>query len=70
MEHVKFGEKNLLAMRVTKNTKSSDLDSGDYFFLGGVHDARDVRSFLMGPEGAIHRLSREAHRPRRRYGDA
>jgi len=34
---VKFGEKNLLALRVTKNTKSSDLDSGDYFFLGGVH---------------------------------
>lgn len=34
---VKFGEKNLLAIRVTKNTKSSNLDSGDYFFLGGVH---------------------------------
>jgi beta-galactosidase/beta-glucuronidase len=34
---VKFGEKNLLALRVTKNTKSADLDSGDYFFLGGVH---------------------------------
>ena len=35
--HVKFGERNLLALRVTKNTKSADLDSGDYFFLGGVH---------------------------------
>lgn len=35
--HVKFGEKNLLALRVTKNTKSADLDSGDYFFLGGLH---------------------------------
>ena len=34
---VKFGEKNLLALRVTKNTKSSDLDSGDYFYLGGIH---------------------------------
>ncbi len=34
---VKFGEKNLLALRVTKNTKSSQLDTGDYFFLGGVH---------------------------------
>ena len=34
---VKFGEKNLLAVRVTKNTKSSELDSGDYFFLGGIH---------------------------------
>jgi len=35
--HVKFGQKNLLALRVTKNTKSSSLDSGDYFFLGGIH---------------------------------
>ncbi|MBP6964935.1 MAG: hypothetical protein KBC96_11070 [Armatimonadetes bacterium] len=34
---VKFGEKNLLALRVTKNTRSSNLDSGDYFFLGGIH---------------------------------
>jgi beta-galactosidase len=34
---VKFGEKNLLALRVYKNTKSVDLDSGDYFLLGGVH---------------------------------
>jgi beta-galactosidase len=34
---VKFGKKNLLAVRVTKNTRSSDLDSGDYFFLGGIH---------------------------------
>ncbi len=34
---VKFGEKNLLALRVTKNTKSACLDSGDYFFLGGVY---------------------------------
>ena len=34
---VKIGGKNLLAIRVTKNTQSSDLDSGDYFFLGGVY---------------------------------
>jgi beta-galactosidase len=34
---VKFGEKNLLAIRVTKNTRSSNLDTGDYFFLGGVY---------------------------------
>ena len=34
---VRFGEKNLLALRVTKNTQSFDLDSGDYFFLGGVY---------------------------------
>jgi beta-galactosidase len=34
---VKFGERNLLALRVTKNTKSADLDSGDYFFLGGIY---------------------------------
>jgi beta-galactosidase len=34
---VKFGGKNLLAIRVTKNTKSSDMDSGDFFFLGGIH---------------------------------
>lgn len=34
---VKFGSKNLLALRVTKNTRSSDEDSGDYFFLGGIY---------------------------------
>jgi beta-galactosidase len=34
---VKFGQKNLLVVRVTKNTRSSNLDSGDYFFLGGVY---------------------------------
>jgi beta-galactosidase len=34
---VKFGQKNLLALRVYKNTKSVDLDSGDYFLLGGIH---------------------------------
>lgn len=34
---VKFGEKNLLALRVMKNSRSADCDSGDYFFLGGVY---------------------------------
>jgi beta-galactosidase len=34
---VKFGQANLLALRVVKNTKSVDCDSGDFFFLGGVH---------------------------------
>ncbi|PWU20172.1 MAG: hypothetical protein C5B50_04595 [Verrucomicrobia bacterium] len=34
---VKFGAKNLLAVRVTKNTRSANLDSGDYFFLGGIY---------------------------------
>jgi beta-galactosidase/beta-glucuronidase len=43
--HVKFGQKNLLAIRVTKNTKSVDLDTGDYFFLGGVH--RPVTLFAV-----------------------
>ena len=34
---VRFGEKNLLAVRVLKKTRSVDLDTGDYFFLGGIH---------------------------------
>ena len=34
---VKFGAKILLAIRVYKNTKAVDLDTGDYFFMGGVH---------------------------------
>lgn len=32
----RFGESNLLALRVTKNTPSVDCDTGDFFFLGGV----------------------------------
>ena len=44
-DQVKFGAKNLLAVRVTKNTKSADLDSGDYFFLGGLH--RSVTLFSV-----------------------
>jgi len=44
---VKFGAgaKNLLAVRVTKNTRSVDLDTGDYFFLGGIH--RSVTLFCV-----------------------
>jgi beta-galactosidase len=34
---IKFGKPNLLALRVTKNTRSVDCDSGDFFLLGGVH---------------------------------
>ena len=41
----KFGEKNLLAIRVYKNTKSVDMDTGDFFFLGGIH--RDVTLFSV-----------------------
>lgn len=41
----KFGEKNLLAIRVTKNTPTVDIDTGDYFFLGGVH--RTVTMFSV-----------------------
>ncbi|HEV2207514.1 MAG TPA: glycoside hydrolase family 2 TIM barrel-domain containing protein [Verrucomicrobiae bacterium] len=33
---VKFGAANLLALRVVKNTKSVDCDTGDFFLLGGV----------------------------------
>ena len=42
---VKFGQKNLLAIRVYKNDKEVDLDSGDYFFLGGIH--RSVTLFSV-----------------------
>ncbi len=31
-----FGTTNLLAVRVIKNTPSNDLDTGDYFVLGGI----------------------------------
>ena len=34
---IKFGQKNLLALRVTKNNKGVDCDTGDFFLLGGVH---------------------------------
>jgi beta-galactosidase len=44
-DQIKFGTTNLLAVRVTKNTRSADLDSGDYFFLGGLH--RSVTLFSV-----------------------
>jgi beta-galactosidase/beta-glucuronidase len=44
---VKFGHENLLAVRVYKNTHSVDLDTGDYFFLGGIH--RSVTLFSVEP---------------------
>ncbi len=34
---VNFGTTNLLAIRVVKNTPSVDLDTGDYFILGGIY---------------------------------
>jgi beta-galactosidase len=34
---VRFGGRNTLAIRVTKNTATADLDTGDFFFLGGVY---------------------------------
>jgi beta-galactosidase len=33
---INFGTTNLLAVRVIKNTPSNDLDTGDYFMLGGI----------------------------------
>jgi hypothetical protein len=34
---IKPGEKNLLEVRVCKTTPTYDLDTGDYWFLGGIH---------------------------------
>jgi autotransporter-associated beta strand protein len=34
---VQFGTTNLLAIRVVKKTPSVDLDTGDYFLLGGIY---------------------------------
>jgi beta-galactosidase len=34
---IKFGARNLLALRVYKNVNGVDLDTGDFFFLGGIH---------------------------------
>jgi beta-galactosidase/beta-glucuronidase len=42
---VKFGERNLLAVRVYKNPEFVNLDTGDYFFLGGIH--RTVKLFAV-----------------------
>ena len=34
---VNFGTTNLLAIRVVKQSPSVDLDTGDYFTLGGIY---------------------------------
>ncbi len=34
---IRYGQTNLLALRVTKDTRGVDCDTGDFFFLGGVH---------------------------------
>lgn len=34
---VQFGASNLLAIRVIKSTPSDDLDTGDYFVMGGIY---------------------------------
>ena len=55
---VKFGQENLLALRVAKNTKSVDLDTGDYFILGGVY--RPVTLFSV-PQTHIEDFSVRTH---------
>ncbi len=55
---VKFGQENLLALRVSKNTKSVDCDSGDYFFLGGIY--RPVTLFSV-PQTHIEDFSVRTH---------
>src|SRR5207244_2569360 len=51
---VKYGRKNLLAVRVYKNPEGVDLDTGDYFFLGGIH--RKVTLFSV-PQTRIEDLT-------------
>ena len=55
---VKFGQRNLLAVRVTKATQSSDLDSGDYHFLGGIY--RPITLFSV-PKTHISDLTVQTH---------
>lgn len=55
---VRFGQENLLALRVSKNTKSVDLDTGDYFILGGVY--RPVTLFSV-PRTHIEDFSVRTH---------
>jgi beta-galactosidase len=52
---VKFGAKNLLAIRVYKNTKAVDLDTGDYFLMGGIH--RSVMLFSVPKIGGLDDLT-------------
>ncbi|MBV9122607.1 MAG: hypothetical protein JO112_04555, partial [Planctomycetes bacterium] len=51
---VKYGQKNLLAIRVYKNPIGVDLDTGDFFFLGGIH--RPVKLFSV-PETRLEDLT-------------
>jgi beta-galactosidase/beta-glucuronidase len=55
---VKFGQENLLALRVSKNTKSVDCDRGDFFFLGGIY--RPVTLFSV-PQTHIEDFSVRTH---------
>ena len=55
---VRFGQENLLALRVSKNTKSVDCDTGDYFFLGGIY--RPVTLFCV-PQTHIEDFSVRTH---------
>ncbi len=55
---VKFGGENSLALRVSKNTRSVDCDSGDYFFLGGIY--RPVTLFSV-PQTHIKDFSVRTH---------
>lgn len=57
--HVKFGQKNLLAIRVYKNTRDVELDSGDYFFLGGIH--RPVTLFSVPQQSRMESVKVETH---------
>lgn len=54
----RFGTTNLLAVRVIKNTPSNDLDTGDYFFLGGID--RPVTLFST-PETNIADVQMQTH---------
>jgi len=51
---IRFGQENLLALRVIKNNKGIDCDSGDFFLLGGVH--RPVTLFSV-PRSHLRDLS-------------
>lgn len=55
---VRFGQRNLIALRVTKNTRSSNCDTGDYFFLGGIH--RPVTLFAV-PKTHVSDLTVQTH---------
>ena len=55
---IKFGTSNLLAVRVVKKAASVDLDTGDYFVLGGIFSPVTL---LLGP---VYQLCRRSgHNP-------